>query len=56
MPNRVKDITVYNLRNRNDFVIPFPRFCSFENSYIPSTLKLWNELDPQVCTLPTNHD
>ena len=24
-----------------------------ENSYVPSTLKLWNELDQQVRTLPT---
>ena len=24
----------------------------YENFYFPSTLKLWNELDPQVRTLP----
>ena len=29
------------------------RLCSYENSYFPSTLKLWNELDQQVRTLPT---
>ena len=48
--NRVNNITAYNLRNKNDFEIPFSRY---ENSYFPSTLKLWNELDPQVRTLPT---
>ena len=53
LPNRVNNITAYNLRNSNDFDIPFSRLCSYENSYFPSTLKLWNELDPQVRTLPT---
>ena len=53
LPNRVNNITAYNLRNSNDFEIPFSRLCSYENSYFPSTLKLWNELDPQVRTLPT---
>ena len=53
LPNRVNSITAYNLRNSNDFEIPFSRLCSYENSYFPSTLKLWNELDPQVRTLPT---
>ena len=53
LPNRVNNITAYNLRNSNDFEIPFSRLCSYENSYFLPTLKLWNELDPQVCTLPT---
>ena len=51
LPNRVNNITAYNLRNSNDFEIPFSRLCSYENSYFPSTLKLWNELDQQVRTL-----
>ena len=46
-------ITAYNLRNSNDFEIPFSRLCLYGNSYFPSTLKLWNELYPQVRTLPT---
>ena len=50
---RVNNITAYNLRNGNDFEIPFSRLCSYENSYFPSTLKLWYELDQQVRTLPT---
>ena len=53
LPNRVNNITAYNLRNSNDFEIPFSRLCSYEDSYCPSTLKLWNELDSQVRTLPT---
>ena len=53
LPNRVNNTTAYNLRNSNAFEIPFSRLCSYENSYFPSTLKLWNELDQQVRTLPT---
>ena len=53
LPNRVNNITAYNQRNSNDFEIPFSRFCLYENSYFPSTLKLWNNLDQQVRTLPT---
>ena len=53
LPKRVNNITAYNLRNSNDFEIPFSRLCSYEISYIPSTLKLWNEFDPQVRTLQT---
>ena len=51
--NRVNDINTNNLRNRNDFEIPFSRLCFYETSYFPSTLKLWNELYPQICALPT---
>ena len=46
LPNRVNNINTYNLRNRNTFVIPFSRLSSYETSYFPSTLKIWNELDP----------
>ena len=53
LPNRVYNITAYNLRFSNDFEIPFSRLCSYENSYFSSTLKLWYELDQQVRTLPT---
>ena len=34
LPNRVNDINTYNLRNRNDFEIPFSRLCSYETSYM----------------------
>ena len=53
LPNRVNNITAYNLGNSYDFEIPFSRLCSYEYSYFPSTLKLWNELDQHVRTLPT---
>ena len=53
LPNRVNNIATYNLKNSNDFEIPFSRLCSYDNSYNLSTLKLQNELDQQVRTFPT---
>ena len=44
LPNMVNAASNYNLRNRLNFEIPFVRLCSYENSFFPSTLKLWNEL------------
>ena len=44
LPNTVNAASNYNLRNRLNFEIPFVRLCSYENSFFPSTLKLWNEL------------
>lgn len=48
LPNRVQDTSSYNLRNNQDFQVPFTRLCSFESSFFPSTLKLWNNLDLQI--------
>ena len=53
MPNRVSDMSNYNLRNNQDFNIPFTRLCSFETSFFPSTLKLWNDLDPHIRCPPS---
>ena len=43
LPDTVGASSSYNLRN--NFEVPFTRLCSFEFSFFPSTLKLWNELD-----------
>ena len=53
LPNRVDETSTYNLRNNTDFVIPFSRLCSNGSSFFPSTLKLRNDLDTQIRTLPT---
>ena len=53
LPNRVDETSTYNLRNNTDFVIPFSRLSSYGSSFSPSTLKLWNDLDTQIRTLPT---
>ena len=45
LPNRVGEQTHHNLRNSQNFEIPYSRLCSYENSFFPSTLRLWNDLD-----------
>ena len=38
----------YNVRNNDDFTLPNYRLQSTRNSFFPSTIKLWNELEPEV--------
>ena len=45
LPNRVGEQTHYHLRNNQNFEVPYSRLCSYENSFFPSTLQLWNDLD-----------
>ena len=37
--------TIYPLRNGSDLIIPFCRLSITTESFIPSTVKLWNRLD-----------
>ena len=53
LPNRVNETNIYSLRNNTDFVIPFSRLYSYESSFFPPTLKLWNDLDTPIRNLPT---
>ena len=53
MPNRVIDVSIYDLRNNQNFNILCTRLRSFETSFFPSTLKLWNDLDPQIRCSPS---
>ena len=47
-PRRVEAASNYNLRNSQNFEIPFTRLCSF----FPYTIRLWNNLDnPLFSTL-----
>ena len=45
LPRRVEAASNYNLRNSQNFEIPFTRLCSFETSFFPSTIILRNILD-----------
>ena len=45
LPRRVAAASNYNLRNSQKFEIPFTSLCSFETSFFPSTIRLWNNLD-----------
>ena len=53
LPSRVNENSTYNLRTGNNFEIPFTRLCSYESSFFPSTLKLWNDLDISIRSLPS---
>ena len=48
LPNRVDQATNYNLRNSENFQVPFSRLCSFDSSFFPATLRLWNNLDLSI--------
>lgn len=56
IPPQVQASTTYTLRNRVNFRIPFARTQLMKNSYIPASLRQWNNLDPELRnsrTLPT---
>ena len=38
----------YALRNNNDIRVPLSRTISFRNSFIPSSIRLWNAVDPSI--------
>jgi hypothetical protein len=48
IPPRINATTAHNLRNQTDFRIPLFRTSQASHSFIPSTLKIWNSLDPQI--------
>jgi hypothetical protein len=38
----------YNLRNQTDYSNPFTRLQLYRNSFFPSSIKLWNNLTPEM--------
>ena len=44
LPPQVGQTTNYPLRNQTDYVLPNCRLSLFKNSFIPSTIRLWNSL------------
>ncbi len=50
LPPLVSESMGYNLRNANNYRIPLNRLTLYQNSFFPSTLKLWNELDDDFKT------
>ena len=56
LPYRVQEISNYNLRRRENFDVTFSRLCSYETSFIPSTLRLWNELDIDIRRSSTQNE
>ena len=48
IPPKVQSTTTYPLRNGEDIILPFCRLSLTNDSYIPSTIRLWNKLDISV--------
>ena len=53
LPTLVSTVTPYNLRNADDYTIPNNRLQTSNLSFIPSTVRLWNDLDNTIKTSPT---
>jgi hypothetical protein len=43
----------YNLRNHTDYSNPFTRLQFYRNYFFPSSIKLWNNLTPEIRSAPT---
>ena len=43
----------YNLRNQTDYSNSFTRLQLHRNSFFPSSIKLWNDLTPDIRSAPT---
>jgi hypothetical protein len=53
VPPTVADANNYNLRNRLNISQPSYRLSTYQQSYFPSTIKLWNTLYLNLRQLPT---
>ena len=48
IPPNIQSTTIYPLRNGEDIIVPFCRLTLTSESYIPSTIKKWNNLNPTI--------
>ena len=48
IPPSTQSTTVYSLRNGSDIIMPFCRLSNIYDSFIPSTIRQWNSLDPSL--------
>ena len=49
----MQSTSVYPLRNGNDIILPFCRPSSTRDSFIPSTIKMWNSLNNTIRNVDT---
>jgi hypothetical protein len=49
----MQSTSVYPLRNWNDIILPFCRLSSTRDSFIPSTIKMWNSLNNSIRNVDT---
>ena len=48
IPPTIQSTTVYPLHNVSDIIIPFCKLSNIYDSFIPSTIRQWNSLDPSI--------
>ena len=53
LPPVASDVSGYNLRNNENYVLPRCRLRISEKSFIPSTVRIWNDLSPTIRNLQT---
>ena len=53
IPPTIQSTTFYPFRNGDDIIVPFCRLSLTNSSYIPSTIRQWNKLDPSVRNIET---
>jgi LytS/YehU family sensor histidine kinase len=53
IPPTIQSTSVYPLRNENDIILPFFRLSSTKDSFIPSTIKMWNSLNNAIRNVDT---
>ena len=53
IPPTKQHTSVYSLRNGNDISLPFCRLSSTSDSFIPSTIKMWNSLNNNIRNVDT---
>ena len=53
LPPVASDVSGYNLRNNEKYVLPRCRLRISEKSFIPSTVRIWNDLSPTIRNLQT---
>ena len=53
IPPSVNEVSHYNLRNSQNITIPLIHLSIYQQSYFPSTIKLWNSIDLNVRQIPS---
>ena len=52
-PSLVSTVSRYPLRNSNSLQLIRCRTSGYKNSFLPSSVKAWNALDPSIRNMPT---
>ena len=53
LPTKRDQVTFHNLRNASNFSLPANRLSSYKNSFIPRTIRAWNNLPTTIRTKPS---